>query len=239
MPRIYADGDASGGLMDRGRRLLGTVGLIGALVLAATGPGGAVAGGALSQLNTSTPMAQSSGAQFAGGIAIEGTTLDNEQQRRALNASLRRAQTPAATLDVVDQEMIALDSRLDSLEARSARLATDQRTGRIERDHYRAASANIKTATTGVSQRIAILQSTVMGLSTAANDSTGSLRSELDQLATRAQSIDENNDTENVGDDNDRTDDDDITDDDDRTDDDDITDDDDRTDDDDGGDDDG
>ncbi|EMA54588.1 hypothetical protein [Halococcus thailandensis] len=225
--------------MDRGRRLLGTVGLIGALVLAATGPGGAVPGGEFSQLNTSTPMAQSSGAQFAGGIGIEGTTLDNELQRRALNASLRRAQTPAATLDVVDQEMIALDSRLDSLEARSARLATDQRTGRIEHDHYRAALANIKTATTGVSQRIAILRNTVRGLPTAANDSTGSLSSELDRLATRTHSIAESNDTENVGDDDRTGDDDDQTDDDDRTDDDDITDDDDRTDDDDGGDDDG
>ena len=225
--------------MNRGRRLLGTVGLIGALVLVATGPGGAVAGSPPFQLDANTSMAQSSGAQFAGGIAIEGTTLDNEHQRRALNASLRRAQTPAARLDVVDQEMIALDNRLDSLEARSARLATDRRTGRIGRDHYRSASANVKTAIAGVTRRIAILRSTVMGLPTAANGSNDSLDRELDQLATRANTIDENNDNENVGDDDDytddddRTDDDDITDDDDRVDDDDPMDDDDRTDDDD------
>lgn len=206
--------------MGRLQYLLGAFGLIGFIVLAATGPSGTVVGGTLPQVDSNASVAQSSGAQFAGGIATEGATLETEYQRRTLNVSLERAETPVVQVGVINRGEIALDKQLDSLEARSARLATGQRTGQLEQDRYRAESAVLKTEVTGITRRIAILRSAVMELPTAQRDAHRSLHTELDELAKRAHAIDEDNDNEDVGDD-DSADDDDSTDDDDSADDDD------------------
>ena len=187
--------------MDGSRQLLGVFGVIGIVVFAAGGPIGTVASGELSQVDTNASVARSSGTQFAGGIATEGVALENEHERRTLNESLERARTPAARTGVINREESALDKRLDSLEARTARLATDRRTGKIERDQYRAESAVLKTEVSGITGRIAILRSATANLPRSQRAARGSLQNELDRLERRAHAVDEDNDDENVGDD--------------------------------------
>jgi|GEM_PF-5923354 len=206
--------------MGRLRQLLGVFGSVGIVVVTLTGPVGTVASGGPSQVDGNVSVTQSPGAQFAGGIATEGATLENEHQRRSLNVSLERAQTSEARIGVINRAESTLDKRLDSLEARTARLAHARRTGKIEQDHYRATTIVLATEIDGIDRRIAILRNAVLERPTAHRAVSGSVRDELDQLAKRAHAVDENNDAGDVEDD-DSTDDDDDFDDDDRSDDDD------------------
>ncbi|HET7325361.1 MAG TPA: hypothetical protein VFJ06_13625, partial [Halococcus sp.] len=117
------------------------------------------AGGPPAQLDdANVSVTQSPGTQFTGAVATEGVALENELHRRTVRISLARARTPDMKATVITENEAALDTQLDSLEARSARLVYALRTGRIEQDRYRAEAAVIDAEARGIEHRIDLLR---------------------------------------------------------------------------------
>lgn len=113
--------------------------------------------------------------------------------RRTLKVSLRRAQTPSTQAAVIAKAATSLDRQLDSLEARSARLAHAQRTGQSEQDQYRAESTVLTTNIRGIERRIELLRDAAARLSNAQLEVHGSSLNDGTRLAERAQTLRENN----------------------------------------------
>lgn len=188
--------------MNRSRITAGVVVLVGIVLFAATVPAGTAGGGPPPRMDEgNASVTRSPGAQLAAGVATEGALLENEHRRRTLNVTLARARTPDAQASVIAETETALDRQLDALEARSARLADARRTGRIERERYRAESTTLATTANGIERRIERLRDATTGIAEDTLEAYGVSGDSIERLAERARAVGPDDDDDDVEDD--------------------------------------